>query len=77
VNPWIIFPDPLSHLRVLCVVQADGKPLYPHTVSQAFERAQRRGEVSPIRHHDLRDTHANLLLHDRLPINGLDSTEGM
>jgi len=52
----------------LVFTRADGKPLHPHTVSQAFERAQRRLEVSPIRFHDLRHTHASLLLRDRVPI---------
>lgn len=52
----------------LVFTRADGKPLHPHTVSQAFERAQRHVEVSPIRFHDLRHTHASLLLRDRVPI---------
>jgi integrase len=52
----------------LVFTRADGKALHPHSVSQAFERAQRRVEVSPIRFHDLRHTHASLLLRDRVPI---------
>jgi integrase len=48
--------------------RANGKPMHPHTVSQAFERAQRLLPVSPIRFHDLRHTHASLLLRDRVPI---------
>ncbi len=52
----------------LVFTRTDGKPLHPHTVSQAFERAQRRLDVSPIRFHDLRHTHASLLLRDRVPI---------
>lgn len=52
----------------LVFVRPNGQPLHPHTVSQAFERAQRRVEVSPIRFHDLRHTHASLLLRDRVPI---------
>jgi integrase len=51
----------------LVFTRSDGKPLHPHTASQAFERAQRRVEVSPIRFHDLRHTHASLL-RDRVPI---------
>jgi integrase len=46
----------------------DGKPLHPHSVSPAFERAQRGLAVSPMRFHDLRRTHASLLLRDRVPI---------
>ena len=52
----------------LVFTRTDGKPLHPHTVSQAFERAQRHLDVSPIRFHDLRHTHASLLLRDRVPI---------
>jgi integrase len=52
----------------LVFTRPDGKPLHPHTVSQAFERAQRPLPVSPIRFHDLRHTHASLLLRDRVPI---------
>jgi integrase len=52
----------------LVFTRANGKPLHPHTVSQAFERAQRPLPVSPIRFHDLRHTHASLLLRDRVPI---------
>ena len=53
---------------VIEVTRPDGKPLHPHSVSQAFDRAQRRLDVSPIRFHDLRHTHASLLLRDRVPI---------
>jgi integrase len=52
----------------LVFTRPDGKPLHPHSVSQAFERAQRCVDVSPIRFHDLRHTHACLLLRDRVPI---------
>ncbi len=52
----------------LVFTRPDGKALHPHSVSQAFERAQRRLDVSPIRFHDLRHTHASLLLRDRVPI---------
>ena len=52
----------------LVFVRPDGQPLHPHSASQAFERAQRHVDVSPIRFHDLRHTHASLLLRDRVPI---------
>ncbi|MCZ7537137.1 MAG: site-specific integrase [Acidimicrobiia bacterium] len=52
----------------LVFTRPDGKPLHPHTVSQAFGRAQRHVDVSPLRFHDLRHTHASLLLRDRVPI---------
>ena len=53
-----------------------GPPLHPHAVSQAFERAQRRVAVSPIRFHDLRHTHATLLLRDRVPIDVMSERLG-
>ncbi len=47
---------------------SDGQPMHPHAASQAFERAQRNVDVTRIRFHDLRHTHATLLLRDRVPI---------
>jgi integrase len=58
----------VTNAHGLVFVRPDGQPLHPHSVSQAFERAQRHVEVSPIRFHDLRHTHASLLLRDRVPI---------
>lgn len=52
----------------LVFTRATGQPLHPHVASQAFERAQSRVDVSRIRFHDLRHTHASLLLRDRVPI---------
>jgi len=46
----------------------DGGLLHPHLASQAFARAHRALAVTPIRLHDLRHTHASLLLRDRVPI---------
>lgn len=40
----------------------DGHPVHPHTVSQTFERIARRAGVRVIRLHDLRHTHATLLI---------------
>lgn len=47
---------------------SDGGVLHPHLASQAFARAHRDLGVTPIRLHDLRHTHASLLLRDRVPI---------
>ena len=52
----------------LVFTRPGGQPLHPHTVSQAFGRAQRHVDVTPIRFHALRHTHASLLLRDRVPI---------
>jgi integrase len=46
----------------------DGGLLHPHLASQAFTRAHRNLALTPIRLHDLRHTHASLLLRDRVPI---------
>jgi integrase len=52
----------------LVFTRSDGAPLHPHSASQAFTRAQRNVDVSAIRFHDLRHTHATLLLRARVPI---------
>ncbi|HMS89886.1 MAG TPA: tyrosine-type recombinase/integrase [Acidimicrobiales bacterium] len=60
-------PAPANTHR-LVFTRPDGQPIHPHSISQAFDRAQRHLDVSPIRFHDLRHTHASLLLRDRVPI---------
>jgi integrase len=45
---------------------ADGEPIHPHAVSQAFQRVTRRAGVPIIRLHDLRHTHATLLLKEHV-----------
>jgi len=52
----------------LVFTRPDGHPIHPHTASQAFGRAQGHLDVTAIRFHDLRHTHASLLLRDRVPI---------
>ncbi len=47
---------------------SDGRTLHPDLASKAFARAQRAAGVRAIRFHDLRHTHATLLLRDRVPI---------
>lgn len=42
--------------------RADGTPLRPHTVTQAFRRAAVRAGLDGLRLHDLRHTHASLML---------------
>jgi integrase len=46
---------------------ADGQPVHPHAISQAFERIARRAMVPAIRLHDLRHTHATLLINAGIP----------
>lgn len=42
----------VANVHGLVFVRPDGKPLHPHSVSQAFDRAQRPLDVTPIRFHD-------------------------
>ncbi len=44
-----------------------GEPVYPHVLSQTFSRLQRAAGVPRIRLHDLRHTHATLLLKAGVP----------
>jgi integrase len=47
---------------------AEGRPIHPHALSQAFERIARRAGVPVIRLHDLRHTHGTLLIKDLVPV---------
>lgn len=58
----------LTNKLGLVFTGTDGGLLHPHLASQAFARAQRNLPLTPIRLHDLRHTHASLLLRDRVPI---------
>ncbi len=46
----------------------DGQPVHPHTLSQTVDRVQRAAGVPPIRLHDLRHTHATLMLKHGIPL---------
>ena len=45
-----------------------GHPVHPHAISQAFERIARRADVPVIRLHDVRHTHATLLITAGVPV---------
>jgi integrase len=47
---------------------ANGQPVHPHAISQAFERIARRAMVPNIRLHDLRHTHGTLLIKAGVPV---------
>ncbi|CAN5892328.1 site-specific integrase [soil metagenome] len=46
----------------LVFTREDGRPIHPHSVSGAFERAVKRSGLPPLRFHDLRHTYATLAL---------------
>jgi integrase len=46
----------------------DGGPTHPHAFSQAFERLVRRSGAPIARLHDLRHTHATLLIKHGVPV---------
>lgn len=46
----------------------DGEPIHPHSISQTFERIARRAGVRVIRLHDVRHTHATLLIAAGVPV---------
>ncbi len=52
--------------RVFC--HDDGTPIHPHVVSDAFKKLVARSPLPRIRFHDLRHTHATLLLKAGVPI---------
>ena len=47
---------------------ADGSPIHPQVLSDVFEKLVQRSGLPRIRFHDLRHTHATLLLKARVPI---------
>lgn len=49
-------------------ITPDGGPVHPHSVSQAFERVARNAGLPVIRFHDLRHTHATLLIKEGVPV---------
>jgi integrase len=46
----------------------DGTPIHPHVLSDAFKKLVGRSSLPRIRFHDLRHTHATLLLKAGVPI---------
>lgn len=46
----------------------EGEPVHPHAISQSFERIVARAGLPPIRLHDVRHTHATLLIKAGVPV---------
>lgn len=56
--------------------RGDGAPVSPPAVSQGFKRAVKAAELPPIRFHDLRHTHATLLLQSGEPVRTVSQRLG-
>ncbi len=56
--------DPSGHV----FSRPDGAPTHPHLLSDAFKKLVARSGLPPIRFHDLRHTHATLLLKAGVPV---------
>ena len=50
------------------VAHPDGEPIHPDSFSQTFNRLVVMAGVPRLRLHDLRHTHASLILKERVPI---------
>jgi integrase len=61
-------PQPPSVRMPYIFTDAHGVQVHPHSISQAFERIAVRAEVPLIRLHDLRHTHATLLIKAGVPV---------
>jgi len=58
----------LDHVSELVFTNRRGELLHPHVLSQSFERVARDAGLPRIRFHDLRHTHATLLLKSGVPL---------
>lgn len=57
-----------DHLARYVFCRPDGAPTHPHLLSDAFKKLVARSDLPTIRLHDLRHTHATLLLKAGVPI---------
>jgi len=48
----------------LVVLDADGSPMHPDSLSSGWRRAVRKAGIEPVRFHDLRHAHATLMLQE-------------
>jgi len=62
----LVGPDWEDHGLVFC--RPDGTPIHPERLSRSFDQLVARHGLPAIRLHDLRHTHASLLLKDGVPI---------
>lgn len=61
-------PGSRHHERDLVFCRADGEPIHPDLFSQTFDRAVAKSGLPDITLHDLRHTHATLLLKAGVPV---------
>lgn len=60
----------------LVVAKENGEPIHPHTFSQSFERLLEKHNLPRIRLHDLRRTHATLVLKAGIPVKVISERLG-
>lgn len=60
----------------LVFCKEDGRPIHPHTFSQAFERLVAKSGLPRIRLHDLRHTHASIALQAGVPVKVISERLG-
>lgn len=63
-----------SHNLVCC--QTDGKPIHPTTLNHKFHNLLEENNLPLIRFHDLRHSHASLLLKEKVPIKVISERLG-
>ena len=56
--------------------RSDGSTLRPYTLSKGYNRVAAKAGISGIRFHDLRHTHASLLLAAGVPVNVVQARMG-
>lgn len=62
--------------RDLVICAEDGRPIHPHSFSQAFGRAVVRAGLRKIRLHDLRHTHATIAVKAGVPVKVISERLG-
>ena len=63
-----------THNLVCC--QADGKPINPTTLNHKFHNLLEKNNLPLIRFHDLRHSHASLLLKEKVPVKVISERLG-
>ena len=68
LEEWMLVGPAAYHDNDLVFARPDGAPINPDSSSQSFDRLVVRSELPRIRLHDLRHTHASILLKSGVPV---------